>query len=52
MASLSKSEIIQKYSIGRGLDTFRDSFSLTYAELGLRVSLDAVRQFSHKDEIS
>jgi hypothetical protein len=52
MASLSKSEIVQKYPIGRGLDVFRDSFSSTCAELGLRVSPDAVRQFSHKGEMS
>src|SRR5947209_10194954 len=34
---LSKSEIVQKYSIGRGLDAFRDSFSSTCAELDFRV---------------
>jgi hypothetical protein len=52
MASLSESEIIQKYPIGRGLDAFRDSFSSTCAELGLRVSPDEIRQFSHEGEMS
>jgi hypothetical protein len=52
MAPLSIADIVKKCPIGRGLDAFRSSFSSTYAELGLSVSPDAVRQFSREGEMS
>lgn len=51
MTPLSKLETIKKYPIGGGLDAFRDSFNSACAELGLRVSSDAVRQFSIEGDV-
>jgi hypothetical protein len=42
MADLSKSEIIKKYPIKKGLDAFRETFSLIYADLNVYESPDAV----------
>ena len=51
MAHLSKSEIIKKYSIGRGLDTFREAFNSTYAGLNVHESPDAAQHLSDEGEI-
>jgi hypothetical protein len=42
MADFSKSEIIKKYPIKRGLDIFRKAFSLIYAGLNVYESLNIV----------
>jgi hypothetical protein len=51
MADLSKSEIIKKYPIGRGLDAFREAFSSTYAGLNVHESPDVVQHLSDEGEI-
>ena len=52
MAPPSISDIIKKYPISEGLDTFRDSFNSICAELGYRESPDTVQHFSNKDKLS
>src|SRR6266498_1639678 len=51
MGDLSKSEIIKKYPIGRGLDTFREPFSSACAELGVHELSDAVQHLSDEGEM-
>jgi hypothetical protein len=50
-ANLSKSDIIKKYPIGRGLDAFREAFSSTCAGLNVHESPDAVQHLSDEGEI-
>jgi hypothetical protein len=42
IADLSKSDIIKKYLIKRGLDIFRESFSSTCEDLGYYKSLNLI----------
>lgn len=51
MAGHSRPDIIKEHPVGRGLDAFRDAFSLTCEELGYAVSSDALQHYSNQGEV-
>lgn len=50
MATLSRSDIIKNYPIGKRLDSFRVSFKAIHEDLGIACHVDVTRQISNEGD--